>query len=232
MSIDQLRKQAKNLHRFLPAFVAEHGNTALTLSACQELAARINGYPNWHEAVHRPKAAASPAPGAAIPQAAAEDGAAPVDPAHALYLKVDAMEDAARHRHFQEVGGMFLYSLAHDDERKPVLEFLIGDVNLPLQEASAALHADIEHGYRMSRDPNSTIVLNIQAALIPEFVFDAVRRFQYFGISLVVLHGENCSLDADSKLPARLMALIRDAGGQGQVWHPVLHERVWMHPRL
>lgn len=232
MSIEHLRKQAKNLHRFLPAFVAAHGNTALTLSVCQELAARINGYPNWHEAVHRQACTASPAPVPASSQIAAEDGSAQVDPVLALHLKLDATEDADRRRYFQEVGGKFLYSLAHDDQRKPILEFLIGEVNLPLQEASVALHADIEHGYRMSRDSDSTIVLNIQPEQIPEFVFDAVRRFHYFGIGLVVVHGGNCSLDADSTLPTRLTSLIRNAGGQRQVWHPVLRERVWMPPLL
>ncbi len=52
MPLDKLKKQAKNLHRLLPDFVREH-KTELQLAHCQELIARINGFPNWHVAVSR-----------------------------------------------------------------------------------------------------------------------------------------------------------------------------------
>lgn len=160
--------------------------------------------------------------------AAASTGNNVAENANSLYLKMNAIEDDARNRHFNEAGGRFLYSLTEDSASRPVLEFLIGNVDLPMKEASTALHADIEHGYRMSRDPGATIVLNIQTATIPEFVFDAIEQFHYFGIGLVVVHGDNCSLDEKAELPLRLMSFIRDAGGQRQVWHPRLQELVWM----
>lgn len=49
MSIERLKKQAKLAQRVLPEFVAEHG-TDLSLAKCQELVARLHGFPNWHAA--------------------------------------------------------------------------------------------------------------------------------------------------------------------------------------
>lgn len=49
MSIEHLKKQAKNLHRLLPEFLAKNPQP-FSLSSCQELAARASGYPSWHAA--------------------------------------------------------------------------------------------------------------------------------------------------------------------------------------
>lgn len=50
MSIDHLKKQAKNLKRLWPEFATSHGE-APSLAACQELIARCSGYASWHAAV-------------------------------------------------------------------------------------------------------------------------------------------------------------------------------------
>lgn len=47
MSIEQAKKQAKNLRRFLPAFIAEHPDGG-KLADFQELVARTHGYPSFH----------------------------------------------------------------------------------------------------------------------------------------------------------------------------------------
>lgn len=51
MSLDHLKKQAKNLRKLLPEFIAQHTATP-SLAACQELIAKSSGYPSWHAAVH------------------------------------------------------------------------------------------------------------------------------------------------------------------------------------
>lgn len=52
MSLESLKKQAKNLLRLLPGFVSKKG-AALQLAHCQELVAQLHGYPNWHAATKR-----------------------------------------------------------------------------------------------------------------------------------------------------------------------------------
>ena len=47
MSIEQAKKQAKNLRRLLPAFLAEHPEGG-KLAEFQELIARTHGYPSFH----------------------------------------------------------------------------------------------------------------------------------------------------------------------------------------
>jgi hypothetical protein len=47
MSIEQAKKQAKNLRRLLPAFIAEHPDGG-KLADYQELVARTHGYPSFH----------------------------------------------------------------------------------------------------------------------------------------------------------------------------------------
>lgn len=47
MSIEQAKKQAKNLRRLLPAFIAEHPEGG-KLADFQELIARTHGYPSFH----------------------------------------------------------------------------------------------------------------------------------------------------------------------------------------
>ncbi|WP_341744706.1 hypothetical protein [Azonexus hydrophilus] len=47
MSIDQAKKQAKNLRRLLPAFIAAHPDGG-KLADFQELVARTHGYPSFH----------------------------------------------------------------------------------------------------------------------------------------------------------------------------------------
>ena len=47
MSIEQSKKQAKNLRRLLPAFIAEHPDGG-KLVDFQELVARTHGYPSFH----------------------------------------------------------------------------------------------------------------------------------------------------------------------------------------
>jgi len=50
MSVDHLKKQAKNAKHHLPDFIAQH-SPPYALMECQEFVARINGYPSWHIAV-------------------------------------------------------------------------------------------------------------------------------------------------------------------------------------
>lgn len=66
MSLDKMKKQAKNLLRLLPEFQREHSHE-LRLADCQELIARTHGFPNWHAAVERaaPNAAGTGAAAAA-----------------------------------------------------------------------------------------------------------------------------------------------------------------------
>lgn len=47
MSLDQAKKQAKNLRRLLPAYIADHPDGG-KLSDVQELIARTHGYPDFH----------------------------------------------------------------------------------------------------------------------------------------------------------------------------------------
>lgn len=49
MSLDKMKKQAKNLQRLLPDFVSQNPSE-LKLAHCQELVARIHGFPSWHAA--------------------------------------------------------------------------------------------------------------------------------------------------------------------------------------
>ena len=48
MSIDHIKKQAKNLRRLLPAYLADHPDAAGSLSDFQELIAKTHGYPSFH----------------------------------------------------------------------------------------------------------------------------------------------------------------------------------------
>ncbi len=48
MSIDHIKKQAKNLRRLLPAYLADHPDGAGSLADYQELIARTHGYPSFH----------------------------------------------------------------------------------------------------------------------------------------------------------------------------------------
>lgn len=50
MSIDHLKKQAKNLKAALPAFLQLHPSGVAPLAAFQELVAQMSGYPSWHAA--------------------------------------------------------------------------------------------------------------------------------------------------------------------------------------
>ena len=50
MNIEQAKKQAKNLRRLLPAYMAEHPDAG-KLSDVQELIARTHGYPSFHAMV-------------------------------------------------------------------------------------------------------------------------------------------------------------------------------------
>jgi hypothetical protein len=53
VSIEQLKKQAKNLQKLYPDFAAKHSAVPPKLSDFQELAARTQGYPSWHAAITR-----------------------------------------------------------------------------------------------------------------------------------------------------------------------------------
>lgn len=48
MSLTQLKKRAKNAQKLLPTLIAT--GKPLTLSACQELVAALDGYPSWFSA--------------------------------------------------------------------------------------------------------------------------------------------------------------------------------------
>lgn len=56
MSIDKIKKQARNLKRDLPAYIAEHPDGG-TLTQVMDLVARSSGYPNLHAATEAAKAA-------------------------------------------------------------------------------------------------------------------------------------------------------------------------------
>lgn len=51
MSIEHLKKQAKNLKKSLPAFLEKYPNGLAPLAQFQELIAKASGYPSWHAAV-------------------------------------------------------------------------------------------------------------------------------------------------------------------------------------
>lgn len=62
MLIDHLKKQAKNLRRLLPAFIAAHPDGCTSVQ-CLELLAKTHGYPNLHAATQKaetPTKAAKP----------------------------------------------------------------------------------------------------------------------------------------------------------------------------
>lgn len=61
MNIEQAKKQAKNLRRLLPAYMAEHPDAG-KLSDVQELIARTHGYPSFHAMVMAQERPAEPAP--------------------------------------------------------------------------------------------------------------------------------------------------------------------------
>lgn len=48
-----LKKQAKNLHRFLPGFLANN-RQPFSLNSCLELIAKTSGFPSWHAASTAP----------------------------------------------------------------------------------------------------------------------------------------------------------------------------------
>lgn len=50
MSIDHLKKQAKNLKKCLPDFLKDHPDGVAPLAQYQELIAKASGYPSWHAA--------------------------------------------------------------------------------------------------------------------------------------------------------------------------------------
>lgn len=52
MSIEHLKKQAKNLKKSLPAFLEQYPDGSAPLSQFQELIAKASGYPSWHAAVN------------------------------------------------------------------------------------------------------------------------------------------------------------------------------------
>lgn len=51
MSIEHLKKQAKNLKKSLPSFIKEYPDGSAPLAQFQELIAKASGYPSWHAAV-------------------------------------------------------------------------------------------------------------------------------------------------------------------------------------
>lgn len=69
MSIDHLKKQAKNLKKSLPDFLKEHPDGSAPLAQFQELIAKASGYPSWHAAVTA-KADVQPTASAAGPGSA------------------------------------------------------------------------------------------------------------------------------------------------------------------
>lgn len=70
MSLESLKKQAKNLLRALPEFVQANGS-GLHLAQCQELVAQLHGYPSWHAATQRLATPSSGTPDG--PRQAADD---------------------------------------------------------------------------------------------------------------------------------------------------------------
>ncbi|MES2190173.1 MAG: hypothetical protein V4454_08625 [Pseudomonadota bacterium] len=53
MSVDHLKKLAKNLQKLYPDFAAKHVAAPPKLSDFQELAAKAQGFPDWHAAITR-----------------------------------------------------------------------------------------------------------------------------------------------------------------------------------
>lgn len=54
MSTSFLKKQAKRLSSLLPEHLKTHAESPAALSACQELIAKVNGFPNFHAAMTHP----------------------------------------------------------------------------------------------------------------------------------------------------------------------------------
>ncbi len=224
MSIDSLKKQAKNLKRLMPDFLALHTSAQHSLADCQELIARIHGYPNWHAAVTR----------AEIPlQSDAIDNTSSsfkplADNADTLYRQLNNFEYAQQRT--LSTKPYFLYGLVHGTGAHSVISFLLNDVPIPDEEAANFLHNDIEQAYRLQHDSEATIVLTIRPENIPIYVIQAIKHFSNFGIKLVVVHGDDCSLDTPNNLPRLLMEAVAAAGSYGATWHPKRKERVHFSP--
>jgi len=227
MSIDSLRKQAKNLKRLLPEFLAQHGGAPLSLAACQELVARLHGYPHWHAATVR--VGGSSLPSGDSTRAEATPAPLADHSSSALYTALDDFEHAQRQK--SSGSRQFIYGIVPDTGAYSVIEFPISEVALPEDEAATLLHDEVEHAYRLQHDPSATLILNVQSATVPEYTIRAVERFHAFGINLVVVHGRDCSLDAPDRFPHRLMVAIAAVGGRGAAWHPVKNKRVQFTPQ-
>lgn len=80
MSIEHLKKQAKNLSRLLPQHLTDHAKPD-TLAACQELIAAVHGFPSWHAAISRKGSLSEPRPNS-LPAAGTAGPDSRTDPAN------------------------------------------------------------------------------------------------------------------------------------------------------
>lgn len=227
MSIDSLKKQAKNLHRLVPVFLEQHVNVRPSLAACQDLVARIHGYPSWHSAAGRTEVArqsadeSEPPPSNSAPDNRSTTG---------LYTALGDFENNQR-RQMPTPGKHFLRELGQHSGEHTIINFPITDVTMSEEVAAKRLHEDIEYQYRLDRDSSATIILTVKSADVPDYVIKAINLFYCFGIKIVVVHGPDCSLDTPNNLSSRLMTAIAKVGGKGSAWHPNREEYVQFSPR-
>lgn len=96
MSIESLKKQAKNLLRLLPGFVQANGG-GLQLAQCQELVAQLHGYPSWFAAGQRLQAGAPADVEGNLPEIHQANGKTSASlPGTTMQVSMDGDDDRAR----------------------------------------------------------------------------------------------------------------------------------------
>lgn len=110
MSIESLKKQAKNVLRLLPGFVQANGSS-LQLAQCQELVAQLHGYPSWFAAGQRLQATSPADVEPSLPEIHQANGktSAPL-PGTTMQVTMDGDDDKARN----EMQAYLRRRIAHD----------------------------------------------------------------------------------------------------------------------
>jgi hypothetical protein len=230
VSIESLKKQAKNLKRLWPEFQTQHRNTEPALAACQELVARLHGYPCWHAIEKRSAEPSQPLPDSPPVEALALRREQIAKNTGALHATLDEFEAAQMERRFQSFDPLRFPARPLEAGASTAIELLISQVRLPADEAGRLLYQAVEHAYRNKHDGSATMILNVQTPTVPAFVTRGIQHFVAFGIKLVVVHKSTCSLDDDNTLAPQMMAAIDAAGGRGQAWHPLKRQLVQFQP--
>ncbi len=86
----------------------------------------------------------------------------------------------------------------------------------------------MDHAHRFVRGSLTTVVLDVQAQSLPQFILEAIERLAGLEVGIVVLHNGQCSLEPGNDLPRNLTQAIGRARRNGPVWHPVKNEGVQM----